>query len=92
MQNKSTKKIRTDRHVSPNSFILSSFVYGVLGVWGVFSPLAPWLRRISEWTVAHAARCSQRGQRCGQRRNRYANHRLPKIVLFHKLLMFNSIF
>ena len=39
----------------------------------------------SEWTVAHAAGCSQCGQRRRQRGYRYANHRLPKTVLFHKL-------
>ena len=55
----------------------------------LITPFAPWLRRLSEWTVAHAARCSQRGQRRRQRGYRYANHRLPKTVLFHTLLKFN---
>ena len=58
----------------------------------LITPFAPWLSRLSEWTVAHAARCSQRGQRRRQRGYRYANHRLPKTVLFHMLLMFNYTF
>jgi hypothetical protein len=40
----------------------------------------------SKWSIPHARGCSQRGQRRRQRGYRYANHRLPKTVLFHKLL------